>query len=303
MAQFTKYTGNLQGANGSLITALDAALVTGQGWTKAYSAANKAAYRAPSGNQLYFRVQDDGPGLGGAKEARLTGYETMSDVDTGTNPFPTAAQGVGGVAMVVIRKSADAGTNRPYKIWADARSCMGFVFTGDNAAVQMAFMFGEVYSALVGDAWNSMVIGRQTENSSTITNDRLDLFSAFNASITAHFIARSYTGLPIANGSLAVGKHGDVAKGSASVLIGTTTYPNPVDGGLYLSPVWIHEVSSIVRGRMRGLWQPLHAIASFTDGDTFSGTGDLSGKTFEVVKQGGNGGVYMIETSNTLETN
>ena len=49
--QFTKYTGNVSGQVGSLITALDAALVTGQSWTTPFTGTNKKAYRAPSGNR------------------------------------------------------------------------------------------------------------------------------------------------------------------------------------------------------------------------------------------------------------
>src|ERR1043166_1591690 len=117
--QFTKYTGNVSGQVGSLITALDAALVTGQSWTTPFTGTNKKAYRAPSGNRLYLRVQDDAPVT--AKEARITGYETMSDVDTGTNPFPTAAQNAASnsVACMIARKSFSAdSTNRAYQIFA-----------------------------------------------------------------------------------------------------------------------------------------------------------------------------------------
>jgi len=55
-----------------------------------------------------------------------------------------------------------------------------------------------------------------------------------------------------------------------------------------------------LRGTMRGFWGSDHPIATFNDGDTFSGAGALAGKTFRFVKGSANGGVYCIETSATL---
>ena len=54
---------------------------------------------------------------------------------------------------------------------------------------------------------------------------------------------------------------------------------------------------------MRGFYHLCHAIAGFSDGQTFSGSGDYAGKTFQVVKQSANNGLYCIEISNTVETN
>lgn len=59
------------------------------GWTKAFSGTNKAAYRSTdaNGTQLYLRVDDTGTDV-----ANVRGYETMTDVDTGTGLFPTTVQ-------------------------------------------------------------------------------------------------------------------------------------------------------------------------------------------------------------------
>lgn len=89
----------LSGQVGALIGVLDAILVNGYGskaavgWTKAFSGTNMAAYKQSAGsNQLYLRVDDTN-----ATDARVVGYETMSDVNTGTGPFPTATQQSGGL--------------------------------------------------------------------------------------------------------------------------------------------------------------------------------------------------------------
>ena len=80
---------------------------------------------------------------------------------------------------------------------------------------------------------------------------------------------------------------------------------NPTDNKIYIAPFRIMTIATnqTLRGRMRGFWHFLHPIASVSDGDTFSGVGDLAGKSFMMVKQGGNAGVWCIETSNTWDAN
>jgi hypothetical protein len=59
------------------------------GWTKVFTGTNKAVYKSsdPMANGHFLRVDDTV-----ALETRVTGYETMSDIDTGTGPFPTTSQ-------------------------------------------------------------------------------------------------------------------------------------------------------------------------------------------------------------------
>jgi len=300
---FTKYTGNITGQNGSLITALDAALVAGEGWSKAYGDANNGAYVQAAGNGFYLRVEDDGPGAGGAKEARIVGYESMSDIDTGTNPFPSVAQFANGL---FARKSVSAdATNRAYKIFADDRTCYVFISTGDTAGEYTAFAFGDFYSLQAADGYRTFIVGRITENSGTDAGDRLDVITSAasprTTATTGHFVARTYTGLGT---SITVGKLGDAQKSASAILAGSITYPNTPDGGAYFSQLHLWEsAADVYRGRLRGLWQWMHPKAALTDGDTISGTGTLTGKTIEFVVSSKNSGVYAMETSDTLETN
>lgn len=314
MAQFTIYRSTdpsapvLNGLSPTLVTVLDAILVNGYGsktaagWTKAFSGTSKAAYLMGSGAiQHYLRVQDDGPNNQG--EARCTGYETMSNVDTGTNPFPTAAQGLGGsVAAVVLRKSS--GGTSPWVAFADARTLYFFCQPGDVAGAYCGFMFGEVYSLLTAtDSYRTCIIGRTQEAVGSNTNEGMQTTSAVNAATIGHFLSRSYTA---AVGSVTAGKHGDAAKVGTLTAIGPglVPFPNPEDSGLYLSPFWIHENGTgNLRARLRGLWQFVHPLASLNDGDTAAGLGDLAGKTFVFVKLSPNNSIYAVETSNTVETN
>lgn len=303
----------LTGETGKLVDLLDAVLVNGYGakaaagWGKAFSGTSKAAYRAPSGNRLYLRVQDDGPGAGTFKEARITGYEVMTDVDTGTGPFPTAAQGVGSVAMMPVRKSLTAdSTARGWIVFADTRTVFVYILSGDTAASYRVFMFGEVFSLLSGDNYRTMIISRITENTGSGNSETMDLcVTSASSSQTGHFMPRGYTGL---GGSVAIGTHGDIAKNNNSTLLGgVVPVPNPSDGGLFLSPMWIHDPTTTpannLRGRMRGFWQLCHPPASVGDQETMVGTGELLGKTFMFLKNSGQNAAYAMEISDTLETN
>lgn len=303
----------LSGTNGTLVTVLDAILVNGYGakaaagWTKAFSGTSKAAYRPGAANRFYLRVQDDGPGAGAAKEARITGYEVMTDVDNGTGVFPTATQGIAGTtACQVARKSASAdSTARTWIAIADDRTLYFFVLTGDNATTYQAFGFGDFYSLIANDGFRTFLVGRNAENSASASSDRLDSLATSLSGQSNFYVARAFTGV---GGSLHAGKHGDSAKsGGSGVLNGIIPYTNPTDGGLYLAPVWIHDPTTVptgsIRGRLRGIWHFCHAITAVSDLDTVSGIGTLVGRSFLFIKQSGNAGLYAIETSNTLETN
>ena len=302
--QFGIYTGTINGAAGSLLTVLDAILVTGAGWTKPLTGANKTAYLSAGTVPAYLRVDDSGPGAAGALEARITGYETMSDVDTGTYPFPTTALGLGAtVAAYCVRKTSAAGTSRAYIAFADAGTI--YFFCQSEGTFYAAFAFGEFDSLKSGDSYRNLCVGRKAENSTAGSNDCLDQINAYfsGSSLDTGYGAldRIYTGAGAAVG-LRRGPDGSWGGGSGVLGVGTMPYPNAPDGKIYIAQVRVVETSQVYRGTLRGFWGSCHPVASFNDGDTFSGTGTLTGKTFRFVKSSGNSGLYCIETSATLST-
>lgn len=319
MSQFTIYSSadasapSLSGTTGSLVALLDAILVNGYGaksaagWTKAFSGTDKAAYLMGGGSGFYMRVQDDGPGAGTFKEARFAGYETMSDVDTGTGLFGGALSS----AFMVVRKSSTAdSTARAWIAFADDRTIHLFVLSGDLANGYTVMSFGDCYSLAAGDDWMCSIIGRATENNASITTvDNIGRAAATAVAVlTGHYMARTFGG---GGSAIQYGKHADAIKsGTTATLSGTGSampQPNTADNAYYLSPIWITESSGIVRGWMRGVWQMPGVASSFSDGQVINGANDLAGKTFQCVKNvfGGSSTECMlwIETSNTLATN
>jgi hypothetical protein len=258
------------------------------GWTKPYSGVNKAAYRLGGGTQRYLRIVDDGTGA--ATYARGVGYETMSDVDTGTGDFPTSAQLSGGLYW--YKSSTADATARP---WVAVATNEFFVLhvnvnsgTGSQSA---AFAFGDINSYNGSDAYHTIHIAG---NTSTVTSGG-NLHKLSTTGITGNYMARSYTQLGT---SIQVGKTSDAAKGSGTAMgAGGLTYPHPVDGGLYLAPVWVNESAGVVRGVLPGIWNPLHSLP-LSDGDTFDGLGALAGKSFKALTVANTSQIFL-ETSNT----
>jgi hypothetical protein len=316
----------LTGQAGSLTTLLDAVLVNGYGsqtaagWTISQTTTNKRGYlqntsgsNNPSGMLLWV----DDSAVTTAKEARCTGFETMTGLGTGTGQFPATGQGVATTtpnAAVILRKSTTAdATARAWTCVANGQSFYFFAETGDQTSPIAAFpfFFGDFFSYKTSDQYAVGITGRVTENTAAAT---ADLFGSIVGNTTTanlsttfngHYVARSWTGL---GGSVQVGQMADerkmlvpsgastygtsVSSGAQGGVNGTVAlgrafnatffpYPNGPDGACWVSPVWLNHTNA-VRGYYPGLWAPLHdRPLNHNDTYTVSG-GNLNGKSMVV---------------------
>ena len=323
MSQFTIYKSSDAGANlfygttGSVIALLDRCLVNQAGWLKPLPntgsgafANSYACYQQPSGSGLTLFINDNGPSATARnQEAWACGWESLlslsssvsNSVGSGSGQFPSGSQSLTS-GHVVIRKSAtnDSSSLRQWVVLADSSSFYMLIATGDTAGMYYGFGFGDIYSYKnTNDAFKCVIMGRSVENSATAATDGFDLLSTFGIATLGNFTARSYTGF---GNSIPITKHGDGVKGSLTGSAGNVPFPNVVDNALYVSPIWICEVTSSIRGQLRGMYQILHPSTNFVDGQIFSGSLDYSRKTFQVFKTTPSG-IYAFETSNTLLTN
>lgn len=275
---------------GTLITLLDYLLVTTLGWTKVYSGTNKGVYRAPTGNRRYLRVDDSGSGASGA---RINSYETMTDVDTGTGPMPTAAQLSGGL---YLPRCTTAGPCK-WKFISNGTYFVLIINYNIASNYWASCVFGDVFSYKSGDAYNTVLIGEASFSNPTSSLQTLNIANTTTSTAT-HYAQRSFTQV---GSAVLLGKTSDYIKAPRAILGGTGTnlpYPSAVDGGIYLSPLYLNEVTVGLRGQLPGLWDPLHSYP-LAEGDTFSGSsGLLSGKSFECWILG-TAGQMMVETSDT----
>lgn len=263
--------GNVNSSN-NLVNLLDKILVSGYGsktaagWTKPYTGTNTAAFRQASSG-LYLTVDDSA-----AQYSRVRGFEvcansTITDTVNNTGPFPTDAQISGGGYL--HRSTVSDTTVRSWVCIADATFFCLVVNCDGTSAACSTLMFGDITSYRASDAYHRILVcGPSSTATAYVSAD----VATISTAVAGHYMARSYTQL---GSSITVGQHSDTAKAGLA-------YPHPVDGGLYLGPLWVHENAlSVVRGAIKGVWIPLHTgNRPLAHGDTFSGTGALAGKTF-----------------------
>lgn len=260
------------------------------GYTKAFTGSNKAAYRAndTSGLRHYLRVQDDGGSAGGNREARLVAYETMTDVDTGTGPYPTVAQSANGYFQ--MKSSTSDGTQRAWMLVGDGKIFYLFVEYAGTASVGLsssgafyATVFGDILSYKAGDAYSSILSACTTANSTTSAAQGLGVQSTAITSPTSFVscvnIARDFTGVA---GSRYVGL---MATGLSATfgLTAYMSYPHLIDNGFYIAPVQVTQgVPSVIRGRLPGLYEGMHGRA-LNNCDVVENVQGLMGRKFMMV--------------------
>lgn len=278
----------LTGTAGDLTNLLDKCLVSGYGakaaagWSKPFvGGAGQAVFRPGSGVQHYFNIDDGGSGLGGAKEAPIRGYETMTAFATGTGLFPTTAQSA---TSMIIRKSATAdATARNWIVIADDRTAHVLVASGDQAGYYYA-NFGELYSVSANpDNYRSIVQAGNQANNPQANQQGGCRYDNGNGSVAVRYAARSYTG---GGTALVLGGWYDLRMSNmgtndqaskSSILLGA----DPISAQHLLSPWSLHELGVGIRGRDRGHFQPLARLGTYADGDTISpSAGPYSGRTF-----------------------
>ena len=289
--------------------------ITLTGWSVAYSGTNQLAFQMGAGNQFFLNVNDNAPGAGTGKEARVVGYETMSAIGTGTNPFPTVAQSANGL---FVRKSTTAdATTRSWILVADDRTFYFACIPGDTNLYYHTFGFGDFYSFVSSDPYRTMIMARSTENVGTTftTGGAVDCASrqdgsgdsAGSTGITSHqlslgkYAARNYLGaVGAVREGLAPMKMHEIIRGVPSNTQnihplggGGLVYPNTPDGGVVAGTCWMFELGQLsnssvpnqvmyFRGRFRGLWNWCHIFDTTITPDrtVVSGSGAMAGKSF-----------------------
>lgn len=334
-SQFTQYTSRdigappITGLTGSLISVLDFCLVSGSGWIKSFDSSSVfGGYQQPSGSRLHLFVNDAGPNFAAnGKEAWITGWETLTglkatlggnltgSIGSGSGQFPTPAQALTD-GKLVCRKSvaANSGSIPYWTVFADSYTMYAFFMTGDIATYSgyFSFWFGDIYSlAGTSDAYRCMIHGRNAVNTATqgSTVDNLDMLgdvSVNTSNGSGMYIARTAFGV---GGSTTINKMGDGSKysgtgGTMQPAEGNCSVPNPADNSFCIAPLTIWEHATLaIRGRVRGLWHWGHPHLSLADGEIISGSNSQTGKLFKKIGPGVNAGMWLVEISNTVETN
>lgn len=259
------------------------------GWEKLYSGTNKAVYRSThvQSAKHCLRVDDTG-----TTTARVVGYETMTDVDTGVGPFPTAAQLSGGGYWW---KSIDAtATARGYFFAADPRMLLAAPRPSGVGAALSANVrgFGDpIALAPSGDAWATVLSYAGSSNSSGFEYGAFSGANIASTSAGGAAFARAFSGLGAAAFCRPVNEAGEPYQLSGRHSVGLGPGPSSIDGQIKLARAMMAEQSvySAPRCVIPGAFcvPQLVADGMFSPSTVIDGSGALTGrKLLSVVVSG-----------------
>lgn len=315
----------LTGLDHALVDVLASILLV-EGWTQPYDTAGAGVFlQGGAANQRYLRVKDDHRS-GDVDYARLTGYETMSAIGTGTNPFPSA------VDTTLFHKASkpSSGGNItdeiPWVAYIDARTIIFFNRPHlKDAAAQLrwnGWYFGDYFALDPDDLFNQVLMVGPSPGPLVLLSSQINSSGGMaEGGNDASSLIRPYaggssltTGCGFTTGSGAgVAYSGDAAKQPAAddytkgLLLGP---PNPADGRTYTAPLFLAEATTgQTRGFLRGMRHYCHLYASATDQQAVPGTDENEGRSFILFKEwGDNNGdavpaLACVEDSDTWDTN
>jgi hypothetical protein len=252
-------------------------------WVKAFSGTNKAAYRsnAADATRLFLRVNDANPNDDSNRSALMLGYETMSDVDTGASPFPTAAQMANGI---YFNKSSQGDSSaRNWYLIADDRELL--LFYGTYAIfpnVYRIFHFGDFASELASDPYGCLIFGDigVGYNGDTNVGHSYYVYNTYANAETGHYLARNYTQIGTAFNCCKFAPNPRGVSDAFGYNTFNMTYPAAGNNQIYEVPVYVGENQSNqpVRGQMKCWYAPLH-VRPLGHGNTLSNISGLPGRT------------------------
>ena len=280
----------LSGSAGSLIALLKMLLVgnvdgvaygTGSGERLAAgmeiafedSGAHKIVFRnsmVAGGSGCYIRIVDDGSHADGARVAVMQVYESMSDIDTGTNPALPAD--------TLIRKSEDLSTAaRCWIVGADERTFYLSTYTnagtaptpGTSASARGQYCAlhgaGDFDAIIPGDpgifcggmnvisgSWLNSTLAQQCGTGGAVTTAQLGTTRGANLS------AAATTMTPVC---LALNYGNNIGLGGSSSFLPAVSAGTD---GQHFAPIYMLDSATAIRGRLRGLLAPLNELSATT---------------------------------------
>lgn len=249
-------------ADGAASGNITAMFAPAGGWEKPFVDVNLAAYRSGASGATghFFRIDDSED-----KFSRWRGFEQMTGIDNGVNPFPTEAQ-VAGTGLLWPRSNSADSDPRKWRLFADDRHVYFFPAAISNYSDSYeAYYFGDFVSLSETDTANSCLHGSKANlytypanngfENTKITGCRwMPRNSSGDYASVAHFISAK-TDL------LGNGNSGD--------------YPQPGGGVVFDYPVMVRDgqnVNGNVRGYLPGLLSAMHTCLPL-DGQVLEGVG------------------------------
>ena len=255
------------------------------GWDKVFTDTNKAVYRSAdvTSPRHYLRVDDTGTTV-----ARVRGYESMTDVDTGDGPFPTDALITGGGYW--WGSSAAGGAAVRWKLFADSRTLLpAIAHYSHSSTVSIAAPlrgFGDPIALRPGgDNWCTFLSAGGSAAHSYPQGALDGGIASADPQGGMSVAPRAWHGLGSAVTLRPGALTGGTSPSGADAALGA--FPSEIDGELKISPMLLAEAGSgkPPRARVPGVWHisQTGAYGPLGDGDMLAGDGDLAGRTLMCV--------------------
>lgn len=286
-------------ANGAVAGSITVRYAPVGGWEEVFSKTNVSVFRSTNltGSRFYLRVDDTGTTF-----ARVVGYESMSDVDTGTNPFPTAAQASGGGYW--HKSGAANATAVRWKMFADTKMLYLALASGsyqsDSLHAAPLRGFGDpIVKSQTGDVWGALI--SVAPATSTANSGMLDS-AVLSSGSSGIFCPRAIAGLGGAvqcNPKSYTGGAGEISGASSFLGAG----PSDVDGEIKLASLFVIEgrTGAGPRADLPGVqFVPQSGMfAQIQDGTIIAGSGPFAGMRLMAVATGTNqgstpAGIYFV---------
>lgn len=287
----TQYTYAVTGSPATPATGTITSRRAPAGFAKPYAATNRGVYRSndTAGLRHFYSFWDDGTTPGSFREGRVRGFVSMSDINTGTDPFPSTAQRTDG-KFIPKSFTADA-VVRPWQLITNGRTVYLKLLPGGSSLLSGLVGFGDTIPTRAGDTFSSFVAGYWESNMTAhgVANSALlvNVVLATAGSVPSLYFPRSFTGVGSSTPASVLSNTGN--------LLGVlrTAYPHTPDNGFYMLPLLAaHNV--IIRARLPGLYESYHG-ACFADRTTLSNVQGLLGRTFMMGQfQQGNGSPTLL---------
>lgn len=256
------------------------------GWSVAMSDSTKTVVRpgAVARSRPYFRIWQPT----GDAQCYVNGYSSMTDVDTGRDPFPATPSPPSQHVTIhgLLPNSATVnGTARDWIVAADERT---FIYAVKNGSTGWPASNGRWYVGYFGEFCSKVV---DDPNQSCIVAARHDYgqgFSPFgcyyqsqgiNASAfdarSGIYVMRNYDGGPdsvIGNWAFHMGVQPRSANQYGGQISGIFPGTNPADGKFWAShiPLCTYYKHPCVRGVLRGIWTSCAQLDYYADLSTLS---------------------------------
>lgn len=225
------------------------------GWVEAHTGTNVAIFgrSVPEATAMLLRVDDSHVGPSTATDARIRMVESATDIDTFTGPAPTDEQVSGGLFAM---KGANTTTAKKWAVVGCDRAFWLMTEPGTTGLFS-PHVFGDGVPHLPGDAYfcflsaNASVTSGVNNTSVAFANSSLGVAPSSSANVSA----RGASGAGGATAQSFAGIQSTSTFGSNTPAMTTSREMVAVH-----QPVYIQDLTRVVRGQVPGLAQPLAGL-------------------------------------------